>query len=81
MLKFRRRSRNSRRRRGRRTNVASIDAPDLKIRNLLDDPRLSALVGEVDATTPVRPARLDWSRPTETVVRSTGRRRQLLRAA
>lgn len=69
MLKFRRR---------RRTTVEStgVRSDDLGVRNLLDDPRLRSLVGEIDPS--IRPVALDWSRPLR---RPTSRRRQLLRAA
>lgn len=70
MLKFRR----------RRTVADPIAAGDaaLRIGNLLDEPRLRALVGEIDPNRTIRPVALDW--PTQPL-RPVARRRHLLRAA
>ena len=71
MLKFRRR---------KAADPAAAGPDSLRIRNLLEDPRLRSLVGDVDPANPVRPAALDWSRPARTR-RPAARRRPLLRAA
>ena len=60
------------------TTATTADA--LQIRNLLDDPALRSLLGDAVSGDPVRPVRLDWSRP-EPVRSSRFGRRALLRAA
>ncbi len=52
----------------------------LEIRNLLDDPRLRAVMGDVTDGAPAAPIDLDWSR-TDSAHRSHFGRRLLQRAA
>lgn len=67
--------------RRRRGTVATIDtgADALRVRDLLDDPRLRAVMGDVGDSL-VEPMQLDWGR-TVTTPRNAFGRRLLQRAA
>lgn len=61
-------------------SMTTTTAEELRIRNLLDDPRLRSLLGDVETDVPVRPVPLDWS-PAKPARSSRFGRRSLLRAA